>query len=374
VLATGAAALLETGPALPAPLDDKTQESIWRNRIAQDPTDVEALLVLGRELQRAGKRQEAEATARLALQLAPADRRVLLESAGFYLRGHDDAKALPILRRAVDLYPALGPEVWSVFTAALPARQHGEFFLGLARESPVWWPAFFEYACTNTVDSGALQAVFSARVDAANVTDPERSCLIGRIQREGRWADAHQLWLNSLPAEQKRLVGNVFNGSFEWPLSSIGFDWIVPVQDGMAAEPQSVEGAQGKRALRVVFVNKRFSAPPIYQYLTLSPGRYRLQGMGRPEGLETWLGVQWGLYCMPEAGKEPRQLAKSDRFLGSEDWLNFHQEFAVPGGCSVQILRLELANPRRDAETPGAVAARLRGTVWFDDIKVIALD
>src|SRR5512136_2050694 len=82
VLATGAAALLETGTTLPAVLDDKSQESIWRDRIAQDPTDVEALLVLGRELQRTGKRQEAEATLRLGLQLAPADRRALLEAAG----------------------------------------------------------------------------------------------------------------------------------------------------------------------------------------------------------------------------------------------------------------------------------------------------
>ena len=46
----------------------------------------------------------------------------------------------------------------------------------------------------------------------------------------------------------------------------------------------------------------------------------------------------------------------------------------MPKDCPVQRLRLELANPRGDADTPGNVAARLSGTAWFDDFLIRGLD
>ena len=55
-------------------------------------------------------------------------------------------------------------------------------------------------------------------------------------------------------------------------------------------------------------------------------------------------------------------------------WDEWREEFLVPADCPVQLLRLELANPRRDAVTPGDVAARLDGAVWFDDFRVRRLD
>jgi hypothetical protein len=37
------------------------------------------------------------------------------------------------------------------------------------------------------------------------------------------------------------------------------------------------------------------------------------------------------------------------------------------------MLRLELANPRRDAMVPGSAPTRLRGSIWFDDLRVKTL-
>ena len=106
----------------------------------------------------------------------------------------------------------------------------------------------------------------------------------------------------------------------------------------------------------------------------LFPGRYRFEGHGRADGLQTWLGVQWGLDPPPENGRAPTQLARSGRFQGASGWEVFRADFTVPGDCPVQVLRIELANPRRDADTPGGVVARLRGSVWFDDLRVRSLD
>jgi hypothetical protein len=84
--------------------------------------------------------------------------------------------------------------------------------------------------------------------------------------------------------------------------------------------------------------------------------------------------VQWGLYCVQGEGRTGRQLARSDRFRGTSDWVDFHDDFAVGKDCPVQLLRLELANPRQDVSTPEDVVTRLNGNVWFDDFRVRSLD
>ncbi len=40
----------------------------------------------------------------------------------------------------------------------------------------------------------------------------------------------------------------------------------------------------------------------------------------------------------------------------------------------MQVLRLELANPQRNAKSAGSVAIRLRGGLWFDDLRVRSVD
>lgn len=379
VAVSGTAAILERSGAADAalalvPLEGGTADSAWRARLARNPADFVALVVLALQLEQQGRNAEARDAMREAMRLAPADRQTLLEAAAFHLRAGEEAQALAILRRAVELYPGVRGDVWPVFAVLLDGGRREDFFAVAARDNPEWWPAFFGYACQKSVNVDAVQRVFAVRAIAGTVTADERRCIIGRLQRENRWTSAYQAWLNSLPQEQRQRVGYVFNGGFEAPISDVGFDWLTPAQDALTVDAQPVEGANGRRALRIQFVSKRWTGPPVQQYLMLYPGKHRFEGRGRSDGLETWLGVQWGLYCLAEAGTGERQLARSDRYMGSTPWEGFHEDFTVPKDCPVQLLRLELANPRRDATTPGDVAARLRGTLWFDDFRVKLLD
>jgi len=173
--------------------------------------------------------------------------------------------------------------------------------------------------------------------------------------------------------ERQQRIGYIFDGGFEYPLASRGFGWLAPVQVGVAVSTEAKDGMTGKRALQVAFANKRFSEPPVYQYLMLVPGRYRFDARARTD-LESWLGLQWGVYCQDAPGRAPRQLFHTDRLVGLVDWHILHAEFVVPKDCPAQLLRLELANPRSDASSPGTVAVRLNGRLWFDDMKVRVLD
>ena len=354
--------------------DSATAEAAMRQRLARNPADATALLMLAIELERQGRREEADVAMRAAVRLAPADPQSLLLVAGYFLRAGEEAQALTTLRRAVDSsQAAVGDRAWPVFSAALATGRHRTFFGALARANPSWWPDFFRYACTHSSSAGAMQEVYAARVAADVATPGERRCLIERLQRDGQWTGAYFVWLNGLPLEQRQRIGYVFNGGFELPLSNVGFDWRIPVQDGVVVSAEPGDGAAGTLALNVTFANQRYAGPPVYQHLLLPPGRYRLEGRARSD-LNAWLGLQWGLYCQGGAGRETKQLAHSQPFAGSTGWREFGEDFAVPANCPAQMLRLELANPKQGANAPGNVAIRLKGKVWFDDIRVRIVD
>lgn len=367
VLADVDAPAVRADPAFPR----DASEAAWRARIAQDPSDHVALVLLARVLEQQGKVSDARAAMSEALQLAPADRQTLVEAGAFHLRMGNAAQAMPYLQQAADLYPEARAGLWPTFVAVIDGRRTDAYFAGIARDNPDWWPEFFGYACAKVRNTDALQKMLGVRADAETAGASERRCLIDRMQRENLWPIAYQTWLNSLPARERQRIGYVYNGDFELPISNLGFDWTIPAQDGVIVATRPFDGAGGQRALKVEFVNKRWSLPPVQQYLMLVPGRYRFEGRGRADRLQTWLGVQWGLYCVPAAA---RQLARSGPFLGTSGWEAWREDFAVPADCPVQLLRLELANPRRDAVTPGDVAARLDGAVWFDDLRVRSLD
>ncbi len=349
-------------------------ESASRQRLARNPADAAAMLSLARELERQGRRDEADAAMRAVLRLAPSDSQTLVQVAGYFLRIGDEAQALATLRRSADVaHGGLNDTVARVFLTALDTGRHRSFFERVARDNPRWWPEFFRRACEGAANAGVVASVLAVRADAGVASADEWRCLIERLQREGQWVRAHQLWLNSLPMDQRQQVGYVFNGGFELPMSNTGFDWIVPAQDGVTVSAGPGEGMNGRHALNVTFVNKRYGEAPIRQYLMLSSGPHRLEGRVRSD-LESWLGLQWGIYCHDRSGREPRQLARTERFAGSADWAGFGAEFVVPKDCPVQLLRLELANPQPAAAAPGAVAVRLKGTAWFDDLRIRILD
>ena len=377
IIVTGVEAQRERSAAQAQVATNSALESqdpaVWRKRLARNPADYAALLNLALQFEKEGKRDEARSAAAEVLHLAPADKGALYQTAFLYLRTGDEGAGLAALRRFADLYPGDAFRAWPVLTAALDTGRHADFFARAASDNTSWWTDFMRQVCTNAT-VGGVQLVFSARVRTGLTTVEERRCALARLQREGQWASAYQLWLNGLPAEQRKRVGYLYNGGFEAPLSNLGFDWIVPNQDGVVVNAELTEGASGKRALHVTFVNKRYSEPPLYEYLMLFPGRYRFDGRVRTDGLSTWLGLQWGLYCNSPQNTPGRQLARSDALAGSADWSYFQRDFVVTKDCPVQVLRLELANPQRDANSGGSVAIRMRGSLWFDDLRVRILD
>ena len=379
VLLAGQGVWLDGQVSVDPLLDEVTREPgpadrALRMQIARRPTEAETFADLAMELEKQGQSAQAQAAFAQALRLDPTHPRVQLEAARHYLRHDEIARAMPILRQRMDLDPDRAADVWPIFLAELESGRGTVYLRVLGRERLAWFPAFVRHACEKASAVGPVVGLFAARAEAGTVTDDERNCVVGRLQREGRWADARKLWLASLPPDAAAVGGTPFNGGFERALSNQGFDWIAPPQESARVDVAPGPAAGDTSALQVTYVHRRYAGPPVYQYLMLAPGRHALSGRGRSDAFESWLGVQWGLYCVPVAGAEPRQLARTEPFVGTAGWAAFRREFLVPPDCAVQILRLELANPNADAMAPGSVEARLRGTLWFDDFKIEALN
>jgi hypothetical protein len=371
--ASGVKGAVGFAPADPS-LRSEAPAAAWRAQIAKSPTDYVALVTLARMLERDGDGAGARAAMDEALKLAPADRQTLIEAAAFDLRRGDVRAAMTLLRRVSDLYPEAREAALPALAAGLDAGGQDAFFATVARDDPEWWPEFIAYACAKSRNADVLARLLIAHAQGRTVEAAEKRCVIGRLQREGRWDLAYQAWLDTLPPAQRQRVGYVYNGDFELPISNAGFDWTLPPVEHVSVEARPVAGGGGRAALRVEFARARWIEAPVRQYVMLVPGRYSFEGRGRSEGLGSWLGVQWGLYCVREGAGVPRQLARSGAFLAASAWEAWREAFEVPTDCPVQVLRLELANPRSDAKAPGDVTVRLDGVAWFDDFRIRSLD
>lgn len=334
-----------------------------------NPAEVAALVTWAQSRELAGDGAAAARAHALASRVAPSDPDALLAAALFHVReGRLDA-GLERFDRALShssVSEAIRPALLQLL--AVPALQ-ARWSAIAARGAP-WIGHLVRSTCGRGGDTTALAMLAMARIAGGHASASEAACMIERLRRENRWEDAHQLWLNSLPAARLAEVGYVFNGGFEHDASGMGFDWkwtrASERQAGHAVAFAAAPGAAGQRALRVSYNGKRQAGPAITQYLAAAPGRYELAGMARPAGLRSVRGVHWTVRCVGPDGK-PMSTAQSQPFIGTEAWRPFAFEFRIGRECVGQELRLEPVGM-------GQGAVYLAGEAWFDEMRLRRLD
>lgn len=355
-------------PRLPtqdvSPAGAPADRDFLKGVLHENPAQVDALLYLAREDERSGDLAGSRRAYQAAFELAPMDREVLTAGADFHLRQGDAAQGLVLLDRLADAYPESRERAFGAIARLLIRHQEAETFRRIQVRKPSWMGAFIVSSCTQGIDAAHLVPLLLERVAQGRAGGEEAGCVIDKLRDSDRWQQAYQVWLNTLPRERLGQVGHVFNGSFEYAASGLGFDWR-PTRSrerdsGHAVDMPYAVGVNGVRALRVSYTGKRQSGIPIAQYLVLTPGRYELSGLARPQSITAGRGVQWTVRCM-KGGKAGSPLATSERFIGSSEWRRFGFELAVPRDCPGQVLQLE-------ALASGEGASYLAGVAWFDDL------
>ena len=342
--------------------DPLSAEHLFAGAAWENPADARIYAALAGLRADQGQVQSAQALAMIADRLAPMRPTVQWAVAAFWLQQGRLDLALAHWTRVLSVRPQFHQQLDSVLLRLLEDPTTRPVVLAFLEDLPAWWSRFFRYAAANAGHPDSVAMLY--HVGSRNGRKPsagERRHYIIRLQKDDLWNQAYFVWLNSLEPEQLQVLGNLYNGNFELPLSDEDFGWRTAGVRGVVIKTGLVVGAEGSRALSVNFRGRRIHFNHLYQYLVLRPGHYQLRGRVRPDNLLAAQGVQWTLRCKPG---EREVLGTSERFRGTETWTLFEIPFTVPDKhCSVQELRLQLV--ARFAKEREA-----RGTVWFDAMRI----
>jgi tetratricopeptide (TPR) repeat protein len=284
--------------------------------IDANPTEGRSYAALGRLLEARGENERARQAMEIAARLSPQRSDVQMEVAAWWMRQGELERALTHWNTVLRHRPALRAKVFPELLQLAGDPANHAAFLPLLEQPLPWWPAFFIHAANNAPDADTVRVLFNLQQDGPNAptTDMLRAYLT-RLQKEGAWIEAWFVWLNSLSKEQIGKMGYLYNGSFEAPISNIGFDWIYHRHPAVSLDTAATYDTSGERALRVTFRGLRAQFQNLYQYLMLPPGKYLLQGRVRPDNLQARAGHAVGAVLPGQQGAHrshrplPRQRA-----------------------------------------------------------------
>jgi hypothetical protein len=349
-----AESLLENEPAAAEPL---LRAAAWAN-----PTDARVYVTLA-ELWAVdeGRQSAAIKLAEIADVLGPVSSLVLAYSADFWQSQSRLDRMLARWSLLLRTQPTVASALYPELLKFAQDPQQRELLRPLLEEPPGWWDAFFAHAAREAEQTDTVVFLYQQRQRGDQLpSELEQRAYLDRLWRDARWPEAYQAWQKGLNERQIRVLGLVYNGGFELPLTGVGFDWRIASPRGVRVETTPTYGARGDRALQVSFDGQRVRFSHVQQYLLLEPGRYRLQGRVRPDSLRTERGLRWIVRCVAEGPL----LAESERFLGSDQWRSFTVDFTVPdSACPAQVLRLQL-------EGRAELDFEVQGDLWFDDLTV----
>lgn len=349
--------------ALQALRDGRQDDALrWLDAaVRSNPADGRSYALIAQIREARGEIDAAEAAMRAATAAAPRRTDVQEDAGVFWIRRGNVEQALQHFDVALTFHGEARARLFPLLLNIADAEPLRPAFAPLLARPLPWWSEFFAHAARNTTRIDTLQVLNAMQADGPNELSPGAlRTYLQRLQREGLWLESYIVWLNSLGRGPLGTVGNLFNGSFELPISNLGFDWIVDATPHAQLTVTSTYGATGGKALRVSFAGPRVQFRHLRQHLLLGPGAYMVQGRARPDGLQATHGLQWAVHCLDR--NEP--LGTSERFVGSDQWRRFSFTFTVPErDCPVQVMRLELVGR-------AALDFEARGAVWFDDLSV----
>ncbi|WP_264695218.1 tetratricopeptide repeat protein [Candidatus Nitrosacidococcus sp. I8] len=351
-----ASQLLESDPNQAVRLLEK---SIWQN-----PVDARSYLMLGLLREKAGDFYSARKLVNTALNLSPRQWPLRLEAAGFWIRQQQPELAVKSWNVALQMKQGLSKEIFPYLLNIAQNPNTIEVFEPIVRYTPNWWSNFFIYATENATRAEVLNNLYHMKRELSLPSKRERNAFVTRLQEEGYWTAAYEVWLNGLNKNEKKVINTPFNGGFEIPLEYTGggFDWSFLQPKGVKISTAATYGIEGGSALRITFSGKRVQFRHFTQPMLLPVGHYEMQGKVRLDNLETAKGMQWKMYCI---APEWNQIGESQRFIGANSWQLFNFSFYIPDdkSCEVQLLRLELLG-----HAPADFA--IKGTIWFDSLAI----
>lgn len=186
--------------------------------------------------------------------------------------------------------------------------------------------------------------------------------LVRQLKSEGRWLDAHAVWLQLW----KRPLELLYNGDFERDFVPHAFDWEFAEGDAARAGARVDRigmGARGK-ALRIRFSGQPIRLPMLKHDALLPAGTYQLENEFQTQDLRSSQGLVWAMTCADGGREVARSEALETR---GREWTRLTFELKVPVDC--QAITLALV-PRSGAD----VRAGLLGELTIDRVRLTRVE
>ena len=339
---------------------EEAAREAWSNLLLSNPASAEALLGLGPNIADDARQ---DALVEVATTLASSSPAHLKRAALHWVEREEPERAMAAWSDALLADPGERDALYPILMKLVEDERTRVLLADYAKGPPAWWDEFFRHVARTAIETDTVRGAYGLRrvPGAAPLTQIEREAYVERLRKDGLTTEAYLTWVNGLDQERRQFLGLLNNGSFEAEPTGIGWDWRVRSTKQLLAETAETYGTDGLRALHLVFRGFDDRLSHVSQELFLEPGRYRLSGKARPNGLKTSGGLQWVVDCA--TGDRPTRLAESERFLGSSQWESFELDFEIPGDCARPILRLTSA-------VRVSTDRRIDGSIWFDALRI----
>lgn len=326
----------------------------FEESLRRDPTNVAAVRNLGLLAEASRDRPRAE---RLFLFAKRLSRRDLATHLWFIEREVEQEDIEGALHQFDLALRSSRGAAQILFPILLNASQEPAVARSLAERlalRPMWWRPFAYELAYKGKSLEAVSLITADLFEAAFGDDQVvLRVLLNRYIENGRIDLAWKLY-QQLAKEGSVSANLLQNGGFEqenrWP----PFDWDLVNGQGLAAHPETREGAPGM-ALNVVSENGR-GGSVAKQLLRLGPGKYSLEGMADNSAARLALVVACAAKGSPSLleAEAPRRGFKG----------KFRVNFSVPDGCDFQWLTLNVESRLEDDVPP---------SIWIDDLMIAKL-
>jgi hypothetical protein len=342
--------------------DTAAAQNLARRAILADPLELTAFRTLGQAAAADGKLAQADALMTIAGHRAKRDRPAQL---WLLQRRAGQGRFAEAVVHADGLMRAWPTEMRAPVTRMLTAMavdpDAGRAIAGVLATDPPWRTRFLIDLSRGVSDLAAPFTVFSALQDSRQPPRTiELQAYIDRLVREGLYQAAYVTWVQLLPQDGVKGLGDLYDGDFDGLPGPPPFNWRLPRLKGVSVELAPAPEGPGGGTLHLGFGGGAAPVVLARQLLVLPPGRYRLLGQARTQRFDSALGLTWTLRCA-EGGKG--LAGETGPINESPGWAPIAAEFEVrTGDCSAQWLTLEQA-----AHRPIAT----RGDIWFDGLKIL---
>ena len=328
-----------------------------RHLLAVEPGQGDAFAVLA--LAAVGRKEaNADALVDIALQRAPRSLAVRTQAMVAALTEGDQEEGMRQLDAMLRLSPRRGAVLFPAMAQQTMVPAFEEALIEVLAKAPPWKRDFMKVLAQEG-HADAMDRVYADLRERRLLDDVELGRWIDRRMGDGRWRDAHALWLGTLEGARTPLSA-VYNGGFEADPTSRGFDWRRTSGAGVFTSFEAVPGATGARAAHFRFIGRPAAKGNLRQALLLAPGKYRLQLRARAEFLHSEQGLEWQVRC--EGGPV---IAKLGPIEGSFEWTPMDVTFDVPRDrCPGQWLHLSNPAVRGSAQ-------QVTGDLWTDDVEIV---